>query len=175
LLAGCFRHRWHPIDALTDLDRKNLVPYGKTDTGSPLYLCRGYAGGTVTAGKFWAVSGICYIPYGGGEVHLTTRAQVLTLPAGKKTTDDGAAYEINLVDSAALKKASTLENAIRVGRKPNAVVCYGAVTDVQQDGHGKETSIGVVCEDDMNRAYFPYWGKEVTRTLGQYSLITCTT
>jgi len=90
-----------------------------------------------------------------------------------KTTDDGASYEVVPLNSTSLKQGNTLGTAIPVGRKPNTVVCYGAVTDIQQDGHGKEASIGVVCEDDMNRAYFPYWGKEVTRTLGQYSLITC--
>ncbi|CAL8121047.1 unnamed protein product [Orchesella dallaii] len=152
-----------------------MVPFGRTEGGYPLYLCRGYASGTITAGKFWAESGICYIPYNGGEVHLTTKAQVYTLPGSKKQTDDGAIYEALPINKTtlALDKESILAVAVPVGRKPNAVRCFGATADIQQDGHGKETSIGVVCEDDMNRAYFPYWGKEVTRNLGQYTLIQC--
>ncbi|CAL8121045.1 unnamed protein product [Orchesella dallaii] len=129
---GCFSHRWRPIDALTDEDRRNMVPFGRTEGGYPLYLCRGYTSGTVTAGKFWPEAGICYIPYGGGEVQVTTRAQVYTLPLGKKVTEDGAFYEALSINKTtlALDKESVLAVAVPVGRKPNTVRCFGAVTDI---------------------------------------------
>ncbi|ODM88258.1 hypothetical protein Ocin01_18424 [Orchesella cincta] len=34
----CLSHRWRPIDALTDQDKKNLVPFGKTEE-EILYIC----------------------------------------------------------------------------------------------------------------------------------------
>ncbi|ODM87823.1 hypothetical protein Ocin01_18859 [Orchesella cincta] len=36
--CGCLSHRWRPIDALTDQDKKNLVPFGKTEE-EILYIC----------------------------------------------------------------------------------------------------------------------------------------
>ncbi|ODM88920.1 Zinc metalloproteinase nas-14 [Orchesella cincta] len=153
---GCYAHRWRPIDALSDVDRRNMVQFGKTSTGAPLYLCRGYVGGTMTSGKYWSETGICYLPNNGVEHQLRSRAQVFTVPGGR-------AFQIATMNSKSTR--------VPVGRKANAVECYAAVADIDEDGKGKETSIGIVCADSLNRAYFPYWGKEVVRS--QYSVIVC--
>ncbi|CAL8068510.1 unnamed protein product [Orchesella dallaii] len=153
---GCYSHRWRPIDNLSDVDRRSMVQFGSTNTGSPLYLCRGYVGGTVSSGKYWPQARTCYIPYEGIEYQLTTRAQVFTVPGGIYGTS---------------RAGHQLSQNVKIGRKPNAVECYAAVADIDQDGRGKETSIGIVCADSMNRGYFPYWGKEVVTS--QFSFIVC--
>ncbi|ODM89770.1 Zinc metalloproteinase nas-14 [Orchesella cincta] len=168
--GGCHGYRWRQIDQLTEQDKRGMIKFGETDEGSPLYLCRGYMGGAIVSGKYWDQSRTCYLPYNGYEYQLQTNAQVFIFPVGKGV--DGMQYQVKRINQTNIQQARKEKGffSIPTGRKANSVPCYGASELIEQDGHS-EWSIGVVCEDDWDRAYFPFWGREVVSST--YGVIGC--
>ncbi|CAL8136518.1 unnamed protein product [Orchesella dallaii] len=80
---GCFRHRWLPIEYLTDQDFKDMYNFGyNSRTGSPLYPCRAQIHGEIAIGKYQKVDKTCYIPSLGKETKLQTNVEVLLIPGG---------------------------------------------------------------------------------------------
>ncbi|CAL8136848.1 unnamed protein product [Orchesella dallaii] len=172
---GCYTHRWHSIEQLTEEDKNNMVSFGTGKTpGDPYYLCRGYVGGAIHAGKYWKKSGICYLPYGGREHFGTKLAQVFTLPGGNTRTECGRMYETVLMNEFNIRNAVSsgiLARAVKIGRKVGGVECYAATAVIYDNSNGKETAIGTVCKDNLNRAYFPEAGLEYVKS--EYNLIVC--
>ncbi|ODM94103.1 Embryonic protein UVS.2 [Orchesella cincta] len=165
---GCNRHRWQPIESFVSIDEYDLVSYGSTASGSPLYMCRGYIGGAYVTGKYWPASGICYLPYSGGEHQFTTKVQILTLPAIGASYPIGGKYKTIPIRSTDL--TNVLATAVKVGKKINEVPCFGAIAMIG-DGASQEKTIGVVCADAMDKAYFPFHGAEIVRS--EYDILTC--
>ncbi|ODM91920.1 Zinc metalloproteinase nas-14 [Orchesella cincta] len=80
---GCHRHRWRPVELLTQQDRTNMITGFQTTSGTPLYPCRAFLEGRIIAGRFDNAANTCSFSHEGTHVHVETIGfEVLTIPGG---------------------------------------------------------------------------------------------
>lgn len=158
---GCLSHRWRRAENLSDTDKESLVAFGETNEGLPLYLCRTYAGGEMVPGKYNLNTSTCFVSWNGTEYTASRNVQVFTVPNGNTR----GSYK-----SIAFNGATSMDDLVPVGRTPNGVAEYAAVTLVSIDG-SRELSIGKVYANNMTHAYIPYQGQELVFT--EFEVIGC--
>lgn len=187
-LSGCYRHRWRPIDKLTEEDEENLYDFGYMDiNGESLYPCRAMVHGELTIGKFSRRNGMCRVPYQGEEHHFRNgaRSEVLTFPGGLVHSDS---QYVLLNPSVNVSMKTLLEMAVPAGRwisedhdsddnKNSVTTSYIAYGMLNSPIHGKsEDTIGKVWVDKNGRkfgkAYFPLGLREISEE-SHYRVLMC--
>jgi hypothetical protein len=154
---GCFGYRFRPVNALTDSDKRDMFPFGYNVAGNKLYACRTYHNGDIIPGTYDGQT--CYVAHNGLEHQYRGAAgvEVFTLPgsAGGNSGNGGIYSWVQMNGNTPIPA-----NAIAGGREKDGVTTYIASCILDYGGK-KSRVVGKLIASIPQRAYMPFYGKEV--------------